>query len=175
MLYDHLDIHTNRIRHWVTRLASSFIHGGFYKIDECCDVAFGWTTLDCRGHRTTAFMAQDHDQRDMQMLGAVFKASDFRVCCHIAGEKSTKRANIAITALPNLIAFTSINRRPILRAKQLVAQNRIFLCGSLRISAASALKSRLNAEVAEIRREPRRKTQCCWMSFDFLGISPADL
>jgi hypothetical protein len=95
-------------------------------------------------------MAQDHDQRDMQMLGAVFKASDFRVCCHIAGEKSIKRANIA-------------------------PQNRIFLCGSLRISAASALKSRLNAEVAEIRREPRRKTQCCWMSFDFLGISPADL
>jgi hypothetical protein len=32
-----------------------------------------------------------------------------------------------------------------------------YLCGPLRISASSALKNRLNAEDAEIRRGPQRK------------------
>jgi hypothetical protein len=45
-------------------------------------------------------------------------------------------------------------------ASGLCTKSRIFLCGPLRISAISAFEEPFYAEVAEIRREPQRKTQC---------------
>lgn len=43
---------------------------------------------------------------------------------------------------------------------------KVFLCGPLRISAFSALKSYFNAEVAEVRRGPQRKLKLARFIWD---------
>src|SRR5262249_3454807 len=49
-------------------------------------MTFNFAALDGCGHRAAVFVAQNYEQRNVQMLRAVFQASEFCVCSHVAGD-----------------------------------------------------------------------------------------
>jgi hypothetical protein len=56
-------------------------------------VTFGWTTFDSGSHGAAFLMAHYHDQRNMQVLGPIFKTSQFRICGYVAGHADDKQVS----------------------------------------------------------------------------------
>ena len=95
MLDHHLNVGPHGIRHQVTRSSTALIDRGFDEINERGDVTIS-LALESRGYRAAAFVAQYDQQRNVQVLGAVFQATDFSVCRDVSSDADHKQVAEAL-------------------------------------------------------------------------------
>lgn len=95
-MYHHPDVATDGIRNRITGHSAATIDCGLDETNERGDMTFSVAALDSRSYGAAAFMAQYNQQRNVQMLGPVFQASDLNICRDISRHADNKQVAKAL-------------------------------------------------------------------------------
>ena len=79
LFHNHLNIGLHRILHRIAGHSASLLYGRTQQSDQRPDVTFRTDSLNRGGNRATMLMPQNHQQRDVQMFGAIFQATEFDI------------------------------------------------------------------------------------------------
>jgi hypothetical protein len=92
----HLNVTADGILDWITGYSAAPINCGLDQTNERGEVTFSLAALDSRSYGAAAFVAQYDQQRNVQMLGPVFQASDLNICRDVSCDADDKQVAEAL-------------------------------------------------------------------------------